>query len=558
MRRDYWLIAGLALLFFFLGLGEVHLFDWDEINFAECAREMLLTGDYLRPQIDFEPFWEKPPLFIWLQALSMRLVGVNEYAARLPNAVCGLATLLLVYQIGRRVYDRTFAWVWVLAWLGSFLPHLYFVSGIIDPWFNLFIFLGLYGFIEFRWLFFTQRTVVNFWKKYRWLLVGGGLVGMAILTKGPVAYLVAALTLFVYYARYRFQNKGFLRHTLLFSGAAAVVTLLWFGLEIALHGTWFVREFIIYQIRLFATPDAGHVGFWGYHVVVLLLGCFPASVLAMPNLWGDRQPEDEVMESNTLSSCKRSDFTTWMQILFWVVLVLFSIVRTKIVHYSSLCYFPLTYLAAVTVWRAMWWSVRPRITVWLWPVLAILMSAMLLLLPWVGQHIDLLHPLFKNDLFAQQNLRAAVEWTWWHWIPGLVLLSSALLGWWYWQHDRAWNAAQVTFGGGALFMASALALFSGNIEAYSQRAAIEFYEQCAEEDCYVRPVGFKSYAHLFYAQKQPISDPTRDEYEVLAHGHPDKKVYFVARCHRLEELPQLPHCKELYRKNGFVFYERFK
>lgn len=63
MRRDYVLIAGLAFLFFFPFLGGIHLIDCDEINFAECAREMLLTGDWMHPQIDFQPFYEKPPLF---------------------------------------------------------------------------------------------------------------------------------------------------------------------------------------------------------------------------------------------------------------------------------------------------------------------------------------------------------------------------------------------------------------------------------------------------------------------------------------------------------------
>lgn len=50
------LVAGTVLPF----LGNTYLFDWDEVNFAECAREMLVSGDYLHPQIDFEPFWEKP------------------------------------------------------------------------------------------------------------------------------------------------------------------------------------------------------------------------------------------------------------------------------------------------------------------------------------------------------------------------------------------------------------------------------------------------------------------------------------------------------------------
>src|SRR5262245_2707572 len=129
MRLDYLRLTILALLFFLPFLGAVHLFDWDEINFAECARDMLMTGDYLRPQIDYEPFWEKPPLFIWMQAISMQWFGIGEFAARFPNAICGLLTLLLVYHLGRRLHDRTFGWLWALAWLGSLLPHLYFRSG---------------------------------------------------------------------------------------------------------------------------------------------------------------------------------------------------------------------------------------------------------------------------------------------------------------------------------------------------------------------------------------------------------------------------------------------
>jgi 4-amino-4-deoxy-L-arabinose transferase-like glycosyltransferase len=66
------LIALGAALVFVPMLGWVQLFDWDEVNFAEAAREMLLTGQWTYVQIDFQPFWEKPPLFIWMQALSMK------------------------------------------------------------------------------------------------------------------------------------------------------------------------------------------------------------------------------------------------------------------------------------------------------------------------------------------------------------------------------------------------------------------------------------------------------------------------------------------------------
>ena len=66
------------LVLFVPFLGQVHLFDWDEINFAEAAREMIVTGDWLNVQINYEPFWEKPPLFIWLQACSKKILSELE------------------------------------------------------------------------------------------------------------------------------------------------------------------------------------------------------------------------------------------------------------------------------------------------------------------------------------------------------------------------------------------------------------------------------------------------------------------------------------------------
>ena len=104
----------IGVLLFVPFLGHVHLFDWDEINFAESAREMLLTHNYHIVQIDFRPFYEKPPMFIWLQAISMHYFGVNEYAARLPNAICGVITMLVVFNVGRFVFKSQLGVLWAL------------------------------------------------------------------------------------------------------------------------------------------------------------------------------------------------------------------------------------------------------------------------------------------------------------------------------------------------------------------------------------------------------------------------------------------------------------
>lgn len=557
MRRDYLILTGLALLFFFPFLGGVHLFDWDEINFAECAREMITTGDYFRPQIDFEPFWEKPPLFIWMQAASMHFLGITEYAARFPNAVCGLLTLLMVFHIGQKLHDRHFAWLWSLAFLGSILPNLYFRSGIIDPWFNLFIFTGIYGFIQFRWQFFAQNKPASWWNRYKYLLLGGIALGLAIMTKGPTAYLIAFLTLFTYWGIRKFKSKCFFNHLVYFSLAAASVSLVWFGVEVILHGPWFIKEFITYQIRLLTTTDSGHGGFPGYHFVVLLLGCFPASVFAIPNLYGDRQPEEELMESHTLDVCKRSDFATWMQILFWVVLILFTVVQTKIVHYSSLAYFPLTYLAALTIWRSIRWEVTPKVTGILLPVIGILVGGVAAAVPWLGQHLDLLKPLFVHDNFALENLKANVQWELWQSWPGILLLLASIGATWLWFKNRSWEAAQLIFMSSAIFVTFTLIFYIRNIEGISQLAAIEFYQSKANEDCYVRTIGFKSFANLYYSEKKAvIGDVHQDDLEKLINEQQTKTVYLVAKLTDPSNPPQIPGFTEIYRKNGFVFLEK--
>jgi len=141
VQYSIWPLLILTTVLFIPFLGEVRLFDWDEINFAEISREMLELKDYFRVSINFEPFWEKPPFFFWLQALAMKMFGVDAFAARLPNAICGLLTIGLLYKIGERLYHRQFGFLWATVYLGTTLPHLYFRSGIIDPVFNLFIFV---------------------------------------------------------------------------------------------------------------------------------------------------------------------------------------------------------------------------------------------------------------------------------------------------------------------------------------------------------------------------------------------------------------------------------
>lgn len=537
--RTELLIVVVALLLFVPGLGAVHLFDWDEINFAEIAREMILTGDYLRPQVDFRPFCEKPPLFMWLQALCMTVFGVGEFAARLPDAICGIVTLLVLYRIGKRLRNEVFGLLWVLAYLGSILPHLYFRSGIIDPWFNLFIFLGLHAFIRCVKEGIRAQAIRS-----------GVFIGLAVLTKGPAAMIILGLTVFSYWALvrsrtfFRWSDAGLLLTT------ALAVTGVWFGVDFLRNGPAFSVAFFERQVALFTEEDAGHGGFFGYHFVVLLFGCFPASLFAIHE-----------MVKPAAGDPPHTDYRRWMIILFWAVLLLFSIVSTKIVHYSSLCYFPLTFLAALSMERL--WRGGSHAPMWLRLSLGAIGSVIALVfiaVPFVGMRIDLIKPLVA-DPFGRANLDADVVWTGVEALAGIWMAVVLFFGHRYFSRGDFKRGLPAVFGGTALFMPIALFFFIHNIEGYSQRAAVEFFQARAKDTAdghpnYTKNQGYRSYAQLFYTRKQPPTDPRAYDEEWLFHGAVDLPVYLVAKVTGEEDVTAIGTFTEMYRKNGFIFYRR--
>src|SRR5580693_6972505 len=411
------LIAVLSALLFIPFLGRVHLFDWDEINFAEISREMIKLHDYTRVYVDFKPFWEKPPMFFWLQSTSMKWFGVTEFAARFPNAVCGILTLVVVFCVGRRIYDTRFGVLWALAYGGSLFPNMYFKSGIIDPWFNLFTFLALYYFIFYHWKRNGyDKPGLNKPKIY-YVVVSGIFMGLAVLTKGQVALMVFLLALGVYFFYNRFRVNFSWWDALLFLVVAVLVTATWYGYETIKRGPWFINEFLKYQWRLFTTHDADQAGFFGYHYIVLLVGCFPASVLAIPSFFKAKY-----------SSRFDKDFKKWMVILFWVVTVLFTIVQSRIIHYSSMAWFPVTFLAAYSIYK---WDrgeliYKKYVGIGL-AILGGLISLLILGVAIIGLNVKRLAP-YVDDTFARGNMEADVHWSGLEGLIGVLMVVALILG----------------------------------------------------------------------------------------------------------------------------------
>ncbi|MEN8137183.1 MAG: glycosyltransferase family 39 protein [Bacteroidota bacterium] len=530
-----------SLLLFTPYLGQVHLFDWDEINFAEATREMLITGNYSIVQIDYQPFFEKPPLFFWIQAVSMHIFGINEFAARFPNALVGVFSLLLIFNIGKKYYDSRFALIWVLSYAGSILPFFYFKSGVIDPWFNFFIFSGLYYAVKYL----DESAYRNKWN----LVISGAAIGLGILTKGPVALMILLLTLGVYFLIKMFKGFPSILDFLIFFGVMFIFGGSWFIVEFFRGNEKVIYEFVHVQIELLSKNVADHEEPWYYHSIVLLIGVFPASILALKSLG-----------RNEADNLRQKHLSLFMKILFWVVLAVFSMVKTKIVHYSSMAYFPLTFLAAHTIFYLM--SERIRWSRWMSLILGsvgLFWSLLMIFLPVIGINIDKLkNSALISDEFAKANMDAVVNWTGYEGVIGVFLLSGVLFS----LFNKSYNSGVRMIALNVTVIITMFLFTSVNIpkvEEYSQGAAIEFFKKFKDDSAYVAPVMYKSYAHLFYTEKKAQKNPNHNNVSWLLNGEIDKPAYFVSRITQKDKvLIKYSNLKIIGEKNGFVFYKRVR
>ncbi len=526
----------LASTYFLPFLGVNHLFDWDEINFAESTREMMVTGDYFRVRVNFQPFWEKPPLFFWLQVLAMKAFGINEFAARLPNAICGIVTLLVFFRIGRRLIGQSFGMLWAVLYTASLLPHLYFKSGIIDPIFNLFIFLGLYYLI----LLIEEEGEGSIRKS----VLAGFFTGLAVLTKGPVGLLIVLLTFMTYWAFRRFKKVASFQSVLIYALTVFVVSSAWFGYETVKNGPWFLLEFVQYQIDLFSQPVAGHKQPFYYHFVVVLFGCFPMSVFAIRNLW-----------KSELDTQIRYNFSGWMRYLFWVVMILFTVVTTKIVHYSSMAYIPLSFLAAYQVQDWIQKEVAPpkwqlifNLVVGL--VVGLIITAIPVLMITKEKWISMI-----SDKMTVASLDQEVKLNGWEWMIGLIFILSVLEGYRLFsqgKHRVGIMLSSISLG--VCLMVFSLFILPG-IEQYSQGPAIAFYKELQGKDVYIHTYRFKSYADYFYSRKTPVREEALSGAWLMS-GPIDKPVYVVCKVRRMHRMEEFPDFDLLYQEGGFAFYLR--
>jgi hypothetical protein len=310
---------------------------------------------------------------------------------------------------------------------------------------------------------------------------------------------------------------------------------IWFSINWMTNGPDLILAFIKYQAELLTKSVAGHKGFPGYHFVVLLFGVFPASLIALGGF--HRKKEDEPIESYKLRLL--------MMIIVAVVVVLFSIVQSKIVHYSSMAYYPLGFLSAWVVCRYLdgkyqWKGWQVTISVFVALVVVLAMG----LLPFAGQHMDWLKSTFTFDAYTRATLDAQVTWGMADYIPLVWILLVLALFIYLLKTSKPDYAFTSLFAGVGVFVTIALIFFIGKIERYSQHAAVEFCETYAGQQVDIRTLRFKSYLPFFYAKK-PVPDPTLKTEEI--------PHYYILKVNKRKRLEEMPELEIMYEKNGFIF-----
>jgi len=291
LAKRVWKLTFLAIAFFYLfGLGRLSLVGPDEPRYAEVAREMLARHDWITPTLGGHPWFEKPALLYWLMIASYRALGVNEYAARLGPAICGLLTAAFVFWLGRTVArtnavtepERT-------AYLGEWIALIFLSSfGAIAfsraASFDIVLTMSLTGALC---CFFTWQVANSNSRNGPWLLAAFYLfVGLSLLAKGLVGIVLPFGIIGAYFLILReWPTRRFAFSLLWGLPLTLLVAACWYGPMIYLHGGTFIDQFIVqHHFARFLSNKYHHPQPFYFYLPVILLMVLPWPIVLIASL----------------------------------------------------------------------------------------------------------------------------------------------------------------------------------------------------------------------------------------------------------------------------------
>lgn len=305
-RNSLLILVGMVIFTTFFAIGGTPLLDPDEPVYAETAREMLQTGDFLSPRIFGDYWYDKPPMYYWLVALAFSIFGDGEFASRFPAALMGSGTAIMVYFAATKMFNER-AGFWGAMVLTSCIQFFYLSKAAVT---------------DTTLLFFMTGALLCFANKRYWLMYV--CMALATVTKGPIGIVFPGAIIFLYLL-FMGQLREILRmHVLRGLLVYLLIASPWYYLMYTVHGMDFINTFLgFHNLTRFTTPEhASRVTFW-YYFPVIILGLFPWTGLLIQSV---------------KASISDSRIDDMRQLLFlhvwWVfVFIFFTICKTKLVSY---------------------------------------------------------------------------------------------------------------------------------------------------------------------------------------------------------------------------------
>ncbi|MFN7835342.1 MAG: phospholipid carrier-dependent glycosyltransferase [Burkholderiaceae bacterium] len=271
-RARLWLLALGFIVIWLLGLGFRVLIKTDEGRYAEIAREMLVSGDWLTPRLNDLLYFEKPPLQYWATAAAFAVFGLQDWAARLWTGLSGLLAIAITGWCATRLYGAAVGWLsaaMLASCLGFFaMGHL----SALDMGFSAMLTVALCALL-------TANRGTTERVRRRWMLVCWAGMALALLSKGVAGIVLPATVLVIYVLTTRdwtAWRKAYWRSGLVL---LLLIAAPWFIL-LSQRQPDFARFFFIHEhVERFLTPGHAREGAWWYFGPILLAGLFPWTLL---------------------------------------------------------------------------------------------------------------------------------------------------------------------------------------------------------------------------------------------------------------------------------------
>lgn len=365
-----------SLCCFLPGLGSFGILDPSDGYYSEGAREMVESGNFLTPHLNYRPWFDKPILNYWLIAAAYKVFGVSEFSARLPSAVCASLLVVLSYVFGRQFLRSRAALFSSLILLSSPIWLIVGHLSMTDMPLTFFVWLSLAS------LFLSIERLQSL------VPLGYASLGLAVLCKGPLAVVLVLMSLGTYIlitTRSKDDWAEVLRRLQLFTGIAitAFVSLPWYVIEISTtHGAFF-QEFFVNQNLNRALGNVDHRASALYYIPIILGGFFPWIIIgaaALPTVYGPfkrffKWPKPSPPSAKLLFF---SSTTALLTLLF------FSTLPTKLATYILPALPALAFVVGISLDRLL---ILRKASIMRWTGLVLAFAALLTLFAFVTFHL---------------------------------------------------------------------------------------------------------------------------------------------------------------------------